>query len=293
MAPKLAPAPLVTGVDNRARRHMTAIAGGADGATQIVVVGQLIGQDGETAHLVQHFAAQRHGRAKTGVGHAQTQPGQNIGEKLIVDAHGRQPRPQGAGRRACVKACHKSDRGIGERGDDFVKVGGADPDIAVRQHHDLASDGGLHIDEVADLAVLAVQTVIDDQRNIQGGIGALKVPHDPYGLVADIMDAAYDLNPTGIVLETKTFQVGVKPRLRAMEGFQDCNKWLLRLGRTQISPPKVALDLPACKDSVSGADESESQEGPAEQNQHVSPLPCRLGRRFGPSNDLIIRRGNR
>ena len=89
MAPKLAPTPFVAGVKHSARRHMATIAGVAHGASEIVIVGELVGQDGETADLFQNLAAQRHRGAETRVGHAQPHPGQDIGEELIVDPHRR------------------------------------------------------------------------------------------------------------------------------------------------------------------------------------------------------------
>jgi hypothetical protein len=55
----------------------------------------------------------------------------------------------------------------------------------------------------------------------------------------------------------------------------------------------VALDLAACEKGVSGADQPKGQEGPAEQNQHVSPLPCRPGRCLPFGSHLIARRRNR
>ncbi len=70
MTPELRPAALITGMHNRARRHMAPVAGVADRATQVVVVGQLVGENGKTADLLQHVAAKRDGGAETGVGHA-------------------------------------------------------------------------------------------------------------------------------------------------------------------------------------------------------------------------------
>ncbi len=52
MTPELGAAALVAGVHDRAPRHVTAIAGVADGAPQVVVVGQLIGEDRKAPHLV-------------------------------------------------------------------------------------------------------------------------------------------------------------------------------------------------------------------------------------------------
>ncbi len=101
-----------------------------------------------------------------------------------------------------------------------------------------------------------MQPIIDDQRNIHGGIGALQLPNDPHRLIADIVDAAHDLNPARIVLEAKTLEVGVQTGLRAMERFQDCNKGALawRLG---LSPrTQMAFDLETREKSVTSADQS-------------------------------------
>ncbi len=146
MTPQLSPAPLVTGVCDHVLGHMAAIASGADGATQIVVVGQLIGEDRKASHLVQHLAAKRDCGAETGMGHTQPKARQNIWQKLIVDPHGRQPRPQGACRRSRIEAGYEANRSVCEGGDHIVQVGASDSDIAIRHHHDLAADRRLHID---------------------------------------------------------------------------------------------------------------------------------------------------
>ena len=70
-----------------------------------------------------------------------------------------------------------------------------------------------------------MKAVVDDQGNVDRGMGALKLAHDPHSLISDIMNAANDLNPSGVVLATKTLQVGVKTRLSAMQRFQYRNKW--------------------------------------------------------------------
>ncbi len=216
MTPKFSPTPLVAGMDDRTLRHMAAVTGVANRTAEVVVVGQLVGENGEAADLLQHIATQRHSRAETGIRHPQPQTRQNIGQKLIVYSHGRQPRPQGPCGRACVKAGHETDRGIGERSHHLVEVCAPDPNIAVRQHHDLTPDRRLHIDQITNLAVLAIQPVVDHQGNIDGRIGALDVAHDPDRLIADIVNAADDLDATAIVLNAETFQVCEQARLCTM-----------------------------------------------------------------------------
>ncbi len=246
----------MAGVHNHTLGDLATIAGLANSPTQIVVVGQLIGKDSETADLVQHVAAERDGGAETGMGHAQPQPRQNIGQKLIIDPHGRQPRPQRCGRRARIKAGHKAQGRIGEGGDHLVQIGAPDADIAIRHHHHLAADRRLHIDQVADLAIFAMQPIIDHQRYIDAGIGPLKLANDPDSLIADIMNAANDLNSASIVLEAKTLQVGVQTRLRTVKGFQDRNKRQPRPNLALHLTPEIAFDLAAGEKRVSGAYQS-------------------------------------
>ncbi len=69
-----------------------------------------------------------------------------------------------------------------------------------------------------------MKSIVDNQRYICAGIGALEFAHDADGLIADIVDAADDLNPAGIVLLAETLQVGVEPRLSAVQRFQDRNE---------------------------------------------------------------------
>ncbi len=92
-----------------------------------------------------------------------------------------------------------------------------------------------------------MQPIVDDKRNIYGGIGALKLSNDAHGLIADVVDAAHDLNPAGIVLKAKALQVCVQPRLHAMQRFQNCNKWFLRRYLALSLPAQMPLDLAACK----------------------------------------------
>jgi hypothetical protein len=79
MAPKLRAAALVAGVHDRTLRHLATIARRANGATEVVIVRQLVGQDGETAQFLEDFAAERHRRAETGIGHTEPKAGQHIG----------------------------------------------------------------------------------------------------------------------------------------------------------------------------------------------------------------------
>ncbi len=70
MAPEFASAPLVAGMDDRARGDVASIACVTDGPAQVVIVGQLVGENGESADLVQNSPTQRDRGAKTGMGHA-------------------------------------------------------------------------------------------------------------------------------------------------------------------------------------------------------------------------------
>ncbi len=226
MAPKFSPAPLVASMNDRVLGDMAAISGVADGATQVVVVSQLVRENGETADLLQHLAAQRDGGAETRMGHAKAQARQNIGQKLIIDSHCRQSRPDRACRCARVETGHKANRRISQGRNNLLEIGAPNANIAIGHHHHIAPYRTLHVDEVANLAVLTVQSIIDDEGDINSRVGALKIANHPHSLVADIMDAADDLNPSRIVLEAKALQVSVKTRLRAVKRFQDRHKGL-------------------------------------------------------------------
>ncbi len=93
MAPQLATVLLIADMGHKARRQMAAIAGGAHGATQVIIVRQLVSQNRKAADLAQDGPAKRHRRAEARKGQAKAHARRHIGQKLIIDPHGGEARP--------------------------------------------------------------------------------------------------------------------------------------------------------------------------------------------------------
>jgi hypothetical protein len=83
-------------------------------------------------------------------------------------------------------------------------------------------------------------------------MGALKLAHDPHSLIPDIVDAANDLDAARVILNAKALQISVKPGLRAVQRFQNCNGRQISTTLLSSATMEVQLHLASRKHSIPG-----------------------------------------
>ena len=137
-----------------------------------------------------------------------------------------------------------------------------DPDVAVSKNDDVMPDVRRHVDQVADLAVGAMERRIDDELDVARWQRAAQTLDHRDGGVVSVGDAADDLHGSGVALLRKRHQVVVETGVVAMERLEDrhgrCGRWraafvLARSAnqdrcREQITAPTIAMSRAAIDD---------------------------------------------
>ena len=228
MAPQLAEASFCTLMHDRRRSHITEMAKPTDGSAEIVIVGELVIQRLEAPNFGQYVVSKRDGGAKAGFSHGESQPHDNVGQELIIDAHRRQGRPDPCAGFTRVEAGDEPDVRPMQPLNDVVKIITANADVAVRHDDDIVRHRRGHVDEVRDLAVLAMKTAVDYEGDVEVGIGALELANNGDRLVGRVVHPENDLDRSGVILLAETRQILPEPRLRAMQGFKHRHRWRQR-----------------------------------------------------------------
>ena len=189
-----------------------------------IIVGQLIGHRFESADLGKRLAAQRDRRAEARSGKAELEPDQHVGQEVIVDRSGAEPRPDAGSGCTAIEACHEADARLRQSGDDVREIIGPDDDVAVGHDQHLMSRLARHVDQVRDLAVFAVAPRIDHQRQIAAGKIGDKFVDDIDSRVGRIVDAEYDLDRAWIILRAKAGEIGVEVRLQSVQRLENSDR---------------------------------------------------------------------
>ena len=106
----------------------------ADGLSDRVVVGELIGEGFKAANAAEGLFSKCNGRSEAGMREPELQTDQNARQKMFIDRGRGQAGPNAANRKPPVEARHKPHTGRCERRDHHAEIVALDPDVAVRQH---------------------------------------------------------------------------------------------------------------------------------------------------------------
>src|SRR5262249_16889261 len=122
---------------------------------------------------------------------------------------------------AVIKAGHRADTGLLQRGDDARQMRGINPDVAVGQDDDVMADARRHVDEGRDLSIDPVRFAVDDEIEIAAG-GHPPKPLDPGdGAIVRLLHAEDDLNIAPIILDAERAKIIEQTRFVAVKWFED------------------------------------------------------------------------
>ncbi len=228
-------------MDHGRGRQFARVAQPADRPTEIIIVGQLVVQPGEAPDLGQHAARERNGRSEAGFSHLQPHAHDHVRHELVVYPHGRQLRPHPVAGFAGIETGDETHAWPLQFRHHALQVVTAYPDVAVGHHDDLVRNRGRHVDQVGDLAVLAVNAPIDHQIDVAVRIGALEIAHDGDGAVRGVVHAEKELDGTGVGLFTEAGQVLHQTLLCAMQRLQEGDR-RRRRGRSSTGRPAHVVE---------------------------------------------------
>jgi len=178
------------------------------------------GQRREAADFLQYAAAYGDGRAERERSRPHPRGDAHRRQEPVVDETRADHRPQSRLRFGAVGASDDADIVILQRSDDGAQILRRHAYVAVGDHQVIVAHGAHHIDQIADLAVAAVQPAVDDAAQIRGRKLAPQAVDDRDRGIGLGVHAEEDLIAR-IGLNAKRAQALVGRRLDAAQRLQD------------------------------------------------------------------------